>query len=279
MKLNFTKVIIVAAAAVTVLSSCVSKFNEVVNSRDPQLIYDTAMANFEEGKYHRSIVMFGVCSPYVAGTAREDSVAYFIGTAYYKMGDFASSGQSFQDFRRRYTRSPLLEDVEYMYALSFYYDTRPANRDQTATERALMAINEYLSRYPESVKKEYLDEIIEELTFRLHDKEYINAKLYYDIGQYRAANVALVSAIDAYPDSRHREELMFLTVKSNYIYARNSVEYMQRDRYLAMMDAYYTYTAEYPEGNDREEADQMQEEARQYLAQFNIEEENGSEEE
>ena len=47
--------------------------------------------------------------------------------------------------------------------------------------------------------------------------------------------------------------------------AANSVRSLQRDRYLDMLDVYYTFVAEYPESKYRRELDRLQKTARAYL--------------
>lgn len=118
----------------------------------------------------------------------------------------------------------------------------------------MQAIGEYLERYPNSHKKEDLAENLLDLRQRLYDKAYLNAKLYYDIGYYNSAVTALNNAIKRYPDSNHREELLFLIVCSHYEFAKNSVALKQRQRYLDMQDAYYTFIEEYPESTYRKDA-------------------------
>lgn len=167
-----------------------------------------------------------------AQSARADTLAYYTGLCYYKSGDFVSSAELFDGFRRRFGRSPFLEDAEYMYAKGFYFSSPKPEYDQTATHQALQAITEYLDRYPNSVKKDQLIENMIELRQKLYDKAFMNAKVYYDIGYYNSAVTALQNAIDMYPESGHREELAYLIVSAHCLYARNSVASLQRQRYL-----------------------------------------------
>ena len=105
-----------------------------------------------------------------------------------------------------------------------------------------------------------------ELTGRLHDKEFLNAYTYYKIGKHKSAIVALKNALRKYPETPHREELMYLIVGSGYELAHNSVQRKQTDRYLSMLDSYYTFIAEFPESTHRKEVDRMAKEAKDYLA-------------
>ena len=81
----------------------------------------------------------------------------------------------------------------------------------------------------------------------------------------RSAVVALRNALREYPETPHREEILYLTVKSCYELAANSVHALQSDRYLDMLDAYYTFISEFPESGYRRELDRLQKTAREYL--------------
>ena len=78
----------------------------------------------------------------------------------------------FDDFRRRFGRSPFVEEAEYKYAMGFYYMSPPANRDQTSTYMAITSINEYLQRYPNSLKKQLCLIRLDELQQTLYDKSF-----------------------------------------------------------------------------------------------------------
>ena len=156
-----------------------------------------------------------------------------------------------------------------MYVLCFYYLSPAPSRDQTMTGQAIMAINEFIPRYPNSDQIENFRKINDELTERLHEKSYINAYTYYKIGRYKSAIVALKNALKQYPDSKHREQIMYLIVDSIYRLASNSVADKQTDRYLAMLDSYLSFKEEYPESKHIKELERMAQHARDYLDRNN----------
>lgn len=263
------KVLLFLAALGTFLLVGCGGYNKLLKSEDKELMYHKALDYYGTGKYQRTLQLLEEISPFFAGTAREDTIAYYTGASYYKQGDFESSSMIFDDFRRRYGRSPFIEDVEYMYAMGFYFSSPAPNRDQTTTQRALIAINEYLDRYPHSVKKQLLEARIEELRMKLYDKAYINARSYFTTGKYKSAVLALRNALDQYPQTPHREELMYLITKASYLLADNSIATLQRDRYMNMMDAYYSFVSEFPDSRYRKELDRMQRTAKSYLNEEN----------
>ena len=68
-----------------------------------------------------------------------------------------------------------------------------------------------------------------------------------------------------YPESNRREELMYLTVKSAYRLADNSVANKQHDRYISMLDSYYTFLDEFPDSHYRRELDRMARNAKDFI--------------
>ncbi len=200
------------------------------------------------------------------GTKREDSLCYYLGCSFYKAGSFEVSEQIFDNFRRRFPSSLFIEDVEYMYAMGFYFSSPEPQLDQTATLRAMIQINEYKERYPNTIKKTECEERMAELQQKLYVKSYENAKLYYTIRQYKAAVRALNNAIDEYPNSPYREELMYLATKSAYLFAKNSVASQMTDRYMGMMDNYYNLISEYPGTAHLKEVEKMRNEAMAHIS-------------
>ncbi len=259
-------------------------YNRLLKSTNYDLMFSEGIRYYnmkKKGKDHNSMLNYTKAqnllslafqSQALAGTVREDSLEYYLGSAFYKSGDFRTSEQIFDRFRRRYPTSKFLEDSEYMYAMGFYFSSPEPEHDQTMTLRAMGAISEYMGRYPNTVKKEDCEERMEELRRKLYTKSFENAKLYYTIGQYKAAVTALNNAIDEYPQSPFREELMYLATRSAYLFAKNSVARQMTDRYMSMMDNYYNLISEYPETEHRREVERMSEEARLHIEEHTKEE-------
>lgn len=271
-------------------------YNKLLKSTNYNLMYREGLVYYNSkkkgqdynssGNYQKAQNLFDRAyqSQYFAGTAQEDSLFYYLGCSYYKAGVFEASEQLFDNFRRRFPNSVFLEDVEYMYAMGFYFSSPAPQYDQTTTLRAMIAITEYQGRYPGTTKTTEIDERMTELRQKLYTKSYENAKLYYTIGQYKAAVRALNNAIDEYPESPYREELMYLATRSAYLFAKNSVASQMTDRYMNMMDNYYNLISEYPGTSRLKEVEKMRDEAMAHIAKntkedITIPQEDGSKEE
>ncbi len=77
-------------------------------------------------------------------------------------------------------------------------------------------------------------------------KAYKSAKLFYQIQDYKSAVMAFRSAIKRYPDIPYKEEMEYLIIRSGYMYARNSVEGKQEERYEEVLEDYQNFVLDYP---------------------------------
>ena len=228
---------------VTAFSGCAG-INSLLKSGQPELIYSKALEYYQKEKWSRASTLFEGVQHYYIGTPREDSVSFFNARCKFKNRDYDTASALFDDFRRKFGRSAFIEDAEGMYALCFYY---------------------LMSRYPHSDRVEDFKQINGELTQRLHDKSYLNAYTYYKIGRYKSAIVSLKNALKQFPDSNHREEIMYMIVDASYRFANNSIANKQTDRYLSMLDSYLSFKEEFPESKYTKEVDRMAKHARDYL--------------
>lgn len=263
MKQHFFKLL--AILTVAVLTGC-GGIHALIKEGDPDQIYAKALEFYGKEKWNRASTLFESVAPVYMGTSREDSIAFYNAHCKYKNTDYDTASQLLDEFRRRFGRSAFIEDAEGMYADCFYRLSPGPSRDQTMTSKAIIAINEFISRYPESDKVEDFKKINDELTVRLHEKTYLNAYTYYKIGRYKSAIIALKNALRTYPESARREQIMYLIVDSSYRLAENSIDSKQTDRYLAMLDSYLSFCEEFPESEHRKQVDKWAENARDFLA-------------
>lgn len=271
--ISCTKLIAVLSLAVAVLvgSAGCSAVQSIIKTGDPEFIYINALNYYDQEDWGRATSLLETIEPYYTGSMREDTVLFYKARCKFKVGDFDSATEEFDSFRRRFGRSAFLEDAEGMYTLSYYYLAPNENRDQSMTNMAIMAISEFISRYPNSDKVEMFNDMFDELTMRLESKSFNNALTYYKIGRYKSAIVAFKNALKQYPKSHRREELSYYVVASSFELADNSVLHKKEDRFLQMIDSYYTFISEFPESTRRKEVDTMHKKARAYLDNKDVE--------
>ena len=245
--------------------------HRIIKSEDPSLIYSEGLKYYGREKWKQAGDLFEACQAYYVGDVREDSVAYFSARSHFKERDYVEATTQLDEFRRKFGRSVFVEDAEAMLAMCHYYLSPDPTRDQTITGEAIIAFSEFIERYPNSTRVQAFTELITELTERLKKKAFLNAYTYYKIQRYKSAVVALRNALKLYPDTPHREEILYLIAVSHYRLAHNSIEEKQGDRYLNVLDSYYSFINEFPESKHRKELERYIKEAKDYLDKNNIE--------
>ncbi len=248
----------------TLFAGCSTTY-KVIQSGDADAIYDLALEKYEAEEWNKAAKMFTYVSSYYEGTSRDDSVKFFNARSLFKSSSYEIAAESLDEFRRQYGRSIFLEDAEGMYTLCYYYMAPGPTRDSAMITNAIMVINEFLSRYPNSAQVGVFMELKEELIARLHEKSFANAYTYYKTEYYKSAIIAFKNALREFPDSKYREQISYYTVASAYELANNSVIRKKEDRFLDMIDSYYTFIAAYPESEYRDDVDRMLRRANNYI--------------
>lgn len=245
--------------------------HQIIKSADAELIYSQANKFYNREKWKQAAELFDACQAYFMGDMREDSIAFCSARSKFKNRDYADATVQLDEFRRKYGRSVFIEDSEAMLAMCHYYLSPDPTRDQTITAEAIVAFTEFVERYPDSKRVGAFEELIKELTERLKEKAYLNAYTYFKVQRYKSAVVALRNALKLYPDTPHREDILYLITVSNYRLAHNSIEKKQAERYLDVLDSYYTFINEFPQSKRRKELERYTKEAKNYLDKNNIE--------
>jgi outer membrane protein assembly factor BamD len=149
-----------------------------------------------------------------------------------------------------------------MIGYCYYLDSPDPRLDQTATINALAAFQEFIDIYPESERVPEANKLMDELNNKLSKKAYLNAKLYYNLGNYMGNNylsavITAQNALKKFPSTSYREDLIMLILNSKYEEAIQSIEEKKIERYRNAIDEYYNYINEFPTGKYRKEADRI----------------------
>lgn len=234
-----------AAMLALALSSC-SSFDKIMKSKDYEYKYQMALKYYAARDHAHYLMLFESIQPIYRSTLRADTVEFYICEGNYYQGDYMLAAHYYDRFRKTFARSPFSEQAEYMYAYCYYKASPRAELDQTNTMAALAAFAEYLTRFPNNPHKAEIKRYVAELNDKLMEKSYLSAKLYYNMGNYKSALVALRNSVNQYPNSKYREEQMFLILRSAYMLADNSVRSKKRERLQSTIDEYYNFASEYP---------------------------------
>lgn len=250
------KLIILFVVLLPLIIGC-GGYEKLLKSSDYNLKYKKAFEYYNSGDYTRASTLFDQISSFYRGTTKADSVYFYQAMVYFKQSDYILAGHYFKTFAETYGNSIFVEEANYYSGYCFYLTSPRPELDQTDTYKAIQEFRLFLLKYPNSNRREEIEKKITELREKLVEKSFISAKLYFDLEDFKASIVALNNSLNDFPESKYREEILYMILRSNYLLAYNSIQSKQKERYQATLDEYYSFITEYPESKYRREADKM----------------------
>jgi len=237
------------------VSSC--KYSKVKKGNDHKAKYEMANMFYEKEKYAKALTLYEDIVPIYRGTEKGQDVFYKYSYCNYYLEDYILAGYYFRKFAETYPKSKMTEDARFMSAYCYYLDAPKSKLDQQTTYKALEEFQLYISKYPNSVKMNQCNELVDKLRDRLEKKSFDNSKLYYNIGYYNAAIIALQNSLNDFPDSEYREEIQFYILKSSYMYAMESINDKQTERFNKTKGYYNDFIKKYPDTKYKKDADKI----------------------
>lgn len=257
---------IIPLLCIALLSSCAAEFNRVYKSNDTDYKYEFAKECFANGKFNQAVVLLQELVTIQKGTDKAQECLYMLGMAQFCDRDYESASATFKKYFTSYPKGIFAEQAAFYIGQSLYQSTPEPRLDQTATVSAINAYQEFIDYFPESSYKERAQRRLYELQDKLILKEYLSARLYYNLGDYfgnctnggsnyEACIVTAENTLKTYPFTSMREDFYILIMKSKYELAQQSVEEKRIDRYREAEDECYGFINEFPDSKERATAE------------------------
>jgi len=144
-----------------------------------------------------------------------------------------------------------------MHSYCYYQDSPEYSLDQTNTLKAINELQLFADQYPQSTRIAQCNKLIDQLRGKLEEKSFQNARLYYNMEDYKAAVTTFRNLLADFPSTQYREEAMFLILKASFLLAENSIEDKRLPRYQETVSAYADFASAYAESKYRKEADEI----------------------
>ena len=206
------------------LASC-SEFSKVQKSSDYDYKLRMADKYYVSKKYNYAQQLYEELFPLLKGQPQFEDVFYKFAYCSYYLKDWLQAENLFKQFVEVFPTSPRAEEMEYMRAYTFYRQSPKQELDQLNTQKTIGYMQTFINTHPGSTEKiKEATEIIDKCRAKLELKEYKNAELYFNLGQYRASAIAFTSLMNDFPDSEKSEEYKLQVIKSYYLFAKNSYE-------------------------------------------------------
>jgi len=256
------KGIIFIASVALLLSSCASDFTNVYKYGDTEAKYEYAKEFYACGKFQQAITLLEELVTVKKGTEEAQECLYMLAMAQYANRDYEAASETFKKYGSSYPRGIYAEPAAFYVGQSLYQSSPEPRLDQSPTNGAITAYQQFMDLYPDSKLRPKAQERLYELYDKLIQKEYLSAELYYNLGgyfgninsndesNYNASIITAQNALKNFPYCSLREQFMLLIVKSKFRLAENSTEEKRLERYRDAEDECYGFINEFPESKE-----------------------------
>lgn len=268
-----------------VFSSC-GEYNKLLKSTNTDYQYEAAKEFFGTGKFSKAASLLEGLVTVMKGTDRAEESLYMLGMTYYNETDYQTASHYFTTYYNTYPRGQYVESARYHSGKALFLDTPEPRLDQSGTYKAIQELQLFLEYFPSSPHHAEVQQMIFDLQDKLVIKDYMAAKLYYDLGDYSgnftytttgnnylAAIVTAQNALKDYPYTKMREDLSILILRAKYDMAKQSVLEKKPERMRDAIDEYYAFTNEFPESKYKKEVEAIFKDASKYVGNLEEEEE------
>jgi len=256
-------------ALIVLLATSCGEYNKVLKSTDPMVKLEYAKKYYEEGRYNRASSLLEDIFPVLRATPQGEECLYLLAQSYYNQKDYITASEYFKTYYTIYPRGEYTELARYYSAYGLYLESPDPRLDQSDTYAAMQQFQDFLEYYPQTDKKNEVQNALFEMQEKLALKELNAVKLYYNLGDYLiypfpggnylSCVITAQNAIRNFPFSKYREDYMYYVFKSRYEMAVQSVEEKKEFRYRDVVDEYYSYINEFPEGKYSKEIKKLYE--------------------
>lgn len=253
----------------TFLASC-AKWTALQNTQDYEYKYEAAKSLYAEGKYGQASMYFAEVLAVMKGTAYAEESLYLAAMSNFYNKDYDAASQYFRKYYQVYPKGLYVEYARYYCGLSLYNMTPDPRLDQQSTYEAIKEFQDFMDYYPYTSIKASTQEMIYALQDKLVEKEYLSAKLYFDLGSYtmncayggsnyEACVVTAQNALRDFPFAKpeRREELSVMILRARFLLAEQSVDSKHISRYRDCIDEYYAFVNDFPESKYIKEAEKI----------------------
>lgn len=258
------RLLILVFLCTIVCTSC-NQFTRIIKSTDSEMKYEMAKDFYDRHDYNRALQLFDLLQASFRNTPKGEDITFLTAQCYYLQNDYDIASYYYNKFVQTYPFSVDAEKAAFMDAYCSYLVSPASSLDQTSTHKAIKQLKSFTERYPESDSLDRAKQLLENLNDKLEEKDYNMCQLFYKMESYNAAITSFENLLKNYPNTKHREEILYDMAKTYFDYAENSIESKQRERYEACIERYNTLSYLYPESKYLKQLEGISEKARKKL--------------
>ena len=279
------KYIAIALLSGAFLTSC-GEYNRVLKSTDYEYKYEAAKSYFGKGQYTKASALLEELITILKGTENAQESLYMLAMSYYNQGDYITASHYFTSYYNTYPNGTYTELARFHSGKALFLDTPEPRLDQSSTFSAISELQMFMEYFPQSERKTEAQLMIFGSQDKLVMKDYLTAKLYYDLGTYTgnasytadmrvngnnflACITTAQNALKDYPYTSIREDISILLLRAKHKLGSESILEKKEERMRETIDEYYAFKNEFPESKYMKEVEAIYKDASKYVKELN----------
>jgi|WetSurMetagenome_2_1015567.scaffolds.fasta_scaffold202524_2 outer membrane protein assembly factor BamD len=226
-------------------NSC--KFQKNLKNPDIEEKYKAALEYYNAKDYSHALQLFDQMIGVIRATDKAEDLSYFYPYCYYNQKDYTLAAYYFKRYYTTFPGSSRAEECLYMSAYCNCLNSPEYSLDQTSTYDAIKELQLFIDIYPKSKRVSECNDLIDALRQKLELKAYKIARMYSKMSDYTAAIVSYQNILKDFPETPHKEEVLFQILKTDYKYAAGSVDSKKKERFNKAISAYNDLVKEFPQ--------------------------------
>jgi len=218
-----------------------------INFESFQEFYEKAMNYYNKGAFLSAARLFEQLYPLSIGTPLGDTILFLFADSYFQNRDYQMAAFHYRDYAKRYPGTTKAELAALNTVKSMYYSSPEYYLDQFITLLAIDEVNLFIQNFPNSEHIEECNEILDALREKLAKKEMEMVRMYYQTSNFEATQIMVRNFLRIYSSSKYAPEVLFILVRNNFDFARQSVEHRKYNRFKDTLESFEMLRTRYPE--------------------------------
>ncbi len=152
-----------------VFSAC-SEYQRVLKEEDIAAKFKMGTALYDAEKYEKANRLFLQIVPKYRGKPQAEKLMYMHSKAFYETKDYFSANYRMERFVEAYPKSERVDEIAFLAAKSYYKLSPVYAKDQTETADAIVKLQDFINRYPDSEFFDQANALVQELDAKLEKK-------------------------------------------------------------------------------------------------------------
>jgi outer membrane protein assembly factor BamD len=240
-----------------------NNFNKIQKSTDYTFKLQMAEKYYLAKDYNHAQILYDDLYRVMKGSEHFEDIWYKYAYCAYYLKDYINAENLFKGFVEAFPNSQKSDEMDYMRAYCFYMQSPKFQLDQTNTTKTIGFMQAFIAQHPTSDKIKEANDIIDKCKDKLEEKDFEAAKLYYNLREtnvayLKAASLTFNTLMNTYPDSQFSDEYKLYIIKSDYLYAIQSLEEKKKARLEQVVTDVNDFKDRFPESKMKKEAQQYE---------------------